>query len=310
MRLSHRLVALHVARHRDPDPGGAVERALDSARAQQAGAGVVRGAWSRRHRRRSAPRLRPWSGTIRSGTRPTQALLDRRPRLALQQHRQRSVTEIGTFDLIVFVDPADGAAFGWRRGLAAGGRDRPAADAAARADPARCSTIRPPPNVAPGRCSRSSRARPGSSAVARVTPVDGLPAGRAAGRCCRCRCTGMRLSDDRLAADRAATCWSTTWRSTDAPAAGKARHAADRLLRRDDRLRGLGPAAARRQHPAAGRAAARPGAAARRGRQRDQLALRRALGAQPRAGAASPRRRRTAARPSSCRTSATSCARR
>ena len=219
--------------------------------------------------------------------------------------------EIGTLDLIVFIDPAAGEP------VRLDGRARRAEGETGLLPPTLLAQImrllEPASRRATAsrrRCWRDVRGRcPGPSRPPGSTPVDGPPAGVAAGAACRSRSTVSGFRRRPAEPHRA----GPAGRRPDARRRRRQRAGPIALVDyagRGHPLRGLGAAAPGRQHPAPGRAAARPGAAADRRRQRDQLDLRGALGAAPRAGAAAPPRQPTTARPSSSRTSATSSARR
>ena len=175
MRLSQRLVALHVAGIVDPGPRRALERALGLGPAQPAGAAGRPSGWSRAGSPSFRTRLRTLVNDYSIWDEAYEAAMTG-DRAWLYSNIGNAAAEIGTLDLIYFVDPDN------RRQLRLA---------------ARLARRRASPGCCRRRCSRRScgawrtrsrrtaRARvmatfagePWVFSAARVRPVDGVPTG-------------------------------------------------------------------------------------------------------------------------------------
>ena len=198
MRLSHRLVAMHVA-------GVAIlilvvllERGLGFGRAQQAGARIIREHGARR--RRLVP------GALRTLVRDY-SIWDEAYDAVITDDRDwlynnigNAAAEIGTLDLIVFIPRAGGPTFGWREGSDPQGIPDPL-PAELVSDLAAMLEKGSNDNGASGTMLADFEGEPWAFSIARVIPVDGLPAGVLPADL-PLQVHGLRLSPERLDLDR------------------------------------------------------------------------------------------------------------
>ena len=291
-----------------PDPRGASQRRSGSRRSTTSSRSSRRRAWSAAGSPRSAPGSGTLVATTRSGTRPTRPCW---PTTATGSTATSATprAEIGTLDLIVFVFP-DRRPLRLARRLAAGRASRTCCRRRC------CNAIlqaarRGHGRRRPGRHAARRARRRALGVLGRAGDAGRRRAGRRRRRTLPLQVHGLRLSRSAAWRGSGATLLVDGLALADAPrrtARRPSRSAttpAGHPLRRLGRRRARAPASCGRSRCRSGWRCCSSSCVSAR-----QLALRGALGPAARAGAAGGARPPTAARPSSCRTSATSSGRR